>query len=402
MSKLDFSRQIIPLGDHPDVHDIIAGFRTSGNLSSISEDLLNNGHSGENHDNERVYSPTLINYDENVTHQGADGFSQTSYSSENYSIPKDRNLFDSALDDTFPTSTLTAGSSVNTLKSGYRRAQDVSLAALPTQWRCGTSPNASSPQHPSSFEDVNHSSSLFNRTVHEQQPSASRSSTKQLTTLRNLDKRLDKQSRVDDRKWNSSLHNWSESRRRYFSFNLHGDSYTTASCPLSTACSLPIPPTSTYECSKPEVKRDNEFRDIFEQYLSPVDCHKSSSYDNNYPSSESVSNFSVSTECFSATNAIQSSSQDLSYISTAISPKFGTKEKRKNSTLSPVISDRPYVPSLPDSNVSDSKIDCLRLRPRGTVTNSCRRREEVAAIFFANSSAIIVVFLFFPRYKSAM
>ena len=370
MSKLDFSRQAIPLVEHTEVHDIISGFRTSANLPNLSDDLL-----GNNHDHDHSYSPALIGFDEAGAIQVCDGLLGRSHlSTNNQSIAKEKTfLFDTNANATVPGHATAA--THNPLRRGYRRAQDVSLAAVPSQWRSQSSPV--SPCHDESEDQ--HVVPLVEPKTADRQRQLSCPVTKQLTTLKTLDRRLLHQDKYEvnngNYKQNFTPNLWNESRRRYFSFDLHSDPYEIVPRPLSATTSLPST-SSVMTDQGPELrKREEPLKEAYEQYTKIVETQ--GPYEHSYINSEANCNYIVGNNCLPA---LHEPSHGFSRISSVITSKQTIREAHKPRNVVPSNpSPASYVSSIPESNLNDVKVEYEPLLNDRTENLRRSNQEEVIA-----------------------
>ena len=382
MSKLDFSRQVVPLGEHVDVHDIIAGFRTSANLPNISDDLLDNSN-----DNDRPYSPALIGFDETgAANVGETLLSRPNLASNSQSIAKESSyLFDTCSYVTSTASNLSHNSLTypisNPLRRGYRRAQDVSLAALPTQWH--NRPSTVSPSSDeASLSDIQQPLHIFEAKVTEKHHESPCPVVKQLTTLKTLNKHLIRPERNDNSRGEYrqtfSSNQWNDTRRRYVSVDLYSDSYQTIPRPLSASMSLPSTSSGTFERRSSNLrKRDDVQLNIYEQYSKSIENHnKALVYECSYISPEPDCKYAV--DCGQFSSFHPNSSSAPSHLSSGMCLKDVIKESHHEKTvLRSIPTPSPYIPSLPKTNLNDIKVEYMPLPREDDHALTSRKVEEV-------------------------
>ena len=417
MSKLDFSRQAVPLGEHADVHDIIASFRTSANLPNLSDDLLDNSN-----DNDQRYSPVLISFDDANSNQVGDNLLSRSLnnSSSSLSTAKEKPFLHDSGNDSYvntTTSSFTAVSTYNSLRRGYRRAQDVSLAAVPCHWR----KQPSSSCHDES--DAQQTLQLFEPKPQKLRP-LSCATSKQFSSLKTLDRELIRSEKYDhvNNKQNHSSSHWNESRRRYFSIDLHSELHDTIPRPLSATLSLPSASSTTSSLTLerfPELRTRMEHVESYKQHPKVVENHPTS-YENNYVSLEANCAFVLENNSFPLSHETsrdiprespgdfsrehsrdfcrdssrnfshqtsphdfsRETSGDFPRLTSIISLKHVTKDTLQpaKTVTSSISIPTAFISSIPENNLNDIKVEYMPLPTEGLDTANSLTQEEVRLV----------------------
>lgn len=377
MSKLDYTRQALPVGEHNgDIHDVISSLRTNPSLSSLSNNLMDNGHLGENSDSNRGFSPSLIDFEDCRT-SPTDGvmLSRSNVDLSSQDVENDRPyFFKSLLENSSNSSHQPTTTTSNSLRRWYRRAQDVSLAAIPNlDWEDPPSPTYI-PLTPSKSISEQHFFPQFLETKNQEQEQLSVS--RQLTTLKTPSKpyqELPNVNSVNDLSSSSSIENWSDGRKRFLSY----DSQTNIFNPNQRSITLETPvhsyslPTS-YEAPL-NLKKQTIDGVVHNAIFQPDPVPEDTSFEVNYCQFNSEPNcYNGGNSYFSASTSNQTSPHEQNiFFSHFTGSDNGEEAYRKNSFL-PFVSSSSAVTSQ-----SEIKTEYEASTRLGNQNQSYQEQEEV-------------------------
>ena len=364
MSKLDFSRQTIPIGEpNGEIHDVIGNLRTTSNLSNLTNDFMNNDRLQENCESDRGFSPSLIDFEEGKIRPSNLGM----YERLNTDLACHRNIkekpypFDSFLDISSSSSSLPATTTSNSLRRWYRRAQDVSLAAIPNlDWEEPPSPTYATLSPTTTTSDNQFVSQLHEtKNQNQQQPL---SVFRQLTTLKTPTKRYHDHSDINcaspPQNFSSSK-NWNDDRRRYFSHDSQTEAYNSSLHPLTENSTLSQSVSTSFN-SPLNLKKANGEDDANQQFVPPTVDLEEANYgatcsqfisEQNYFDGASTSTY------FSAGTSSSTSPQDVNIFVPVASLQSNGKVVYRKKVFSPFVPVSSVVPFLSDSKTTEIKVE---------------------------------------------